>query len=150
MPKGTPQASHEAMQKKATGKDLNTIHDQKTQLGTYQAATPLVRQRRKNTQHNNKPTNTADMVAHTHQADTRRTKNCNDTRDDERPPNSVKKETNQKSTTPPNPPKKTCKHRRDAVKFAKNRQKAKNKKHASAAVNHSDSEWEPETPHRPN
>lgn len=147
---GALRASLEALYKAVTGKELNTIAFGKPQLGTYQFATRLLRQWRKNTHAINKPPSTVYFVGDTPESDIRGTNEFNETSDADWFSILVKTGVYQEGTIPRYPPKKTCNHILDAVKFAIDREMAKEKKDGSAFVDDVDSELELEAGLLPN
>ncbi|KAF9893051.1 hypothetical protein FE257_012462 [Aspergillus nanangensis] len=122
---GALRASLEALYKAVTGKDLSTIAFGKPQLGTYQFATRLLRQWRKDTHGINRPPSTVYFVGDTPESDIRGTNEFNDISDSDWYSILVKTGVYQEGTIPRYPPKKVCQNVLDAVQFAVEREFAK-------------------------
>ncbi|KAL2863620.1 phosphatidyl synthase [Aspergillus lucknowensis] len=121
---GALRASLEALYKAVTGKELQTVAFGKPQLGTYQFATRLLRQWRKNTHGIDKPPATVYFVGDTPESDIRGTNEFNEISDSNWYSILVKTGVYQEGTIPRYPPKKTCETVFDAVKFAIERELA--------------------------
>ncbi|KAL3453397.1 HAD-like domain-containing protein [Aspergillus insuetus] len=119
---GALRASLEAMYKVVTGKELHTVAFGKPQLGTYEFATRLLRQWRKDTHGINKPPSTVYFVGDTPDSDIRGTNEFNEHSDSNWFSILVKTGVYQEGTIPRYPPKKTCNTVLDAVKFAMERE----------------------------
>ncbi|KAL4870988.1 hypothetical protein BDV12DRAFT_165062 [Aspergillus spectabilis] len=119
---GALRASLEALYKAVTGKELNTVAFGKPQLGTYQFATRLLRQWRKDTHGINKAPGTVYFVGDTPESDIRGTNEFNEISDSNWFSILVKTGVYQEGTIPRFPPKKTCNTVFDAVKFAIDRE----------------------------
>lgn len=119
---GALRASLEALYKAVTGKELTTVAFGKPQLGTYEFATRLLRQWRKEFHGINKPPKTVYFVGDTPESDIRGTNKFNEISDTDWFSILVKTGVYQEGTIPRYPPKKTCGTVLDAVKFAINRE----------------------------
>lgn len=119
---GALRASLEAMYKAITGKELNTIAFGKPQLGTYEFATRLLRQWRKDIHGINKAPKTVYFVGDTPDSDIRGTNDFDKISDADWFSILVKTGVYQEGTIPRFPPKKTCDTVLDAVKFAIDRE----------------------------
>ncbi|KAH8424048.1 phosphatidyl synthase [Aspergillus melleus] len=122
---GALRASLEALYKAVTGKDLSTIAFGKPQLGTYQFATRLLRQWRKDTHGINKPPRTVYFVGDTPESDVRGTNEFDKISDIEWFSILVKTGVYRDGMVPRYPPKKTCENVLEAVKFAMEREISK-------------------------
>ncbi|KAK1138523.1 hypothetical protein N8T08_002440 [Aspergillus melleus] len=122
---GALRASLEALYKAVTGKDLSTIAFGKPQLGTYQFATRLLRQWRKDTHDINKPPRTVYFVGDTPESDVRGTNEFDKISDIEWFSILVKTGVYRDGMVPRYPPKKTCENVLEAVKFAMEREISK-------------------------
>ncbi|PLB53149.1 putative phosphatase [Aspergillus steynii IBT 23096] len=122
---GALRASLEALYKAVTGKELSTIAFGKPQLGTYQFATRLLRQWRKDTHGINKPPRTVYFVGDTPESDVRGTNEFDKISDTEWFSILVKTGVYQDGMIPRYPPKKTCENVLEAVKFAMQREISK-------------------------
>ncbi|KAI9374300.1 HAD-like domain-containing protein [Aspergillus egyptiacus] len=119
---GALRASLEALYKELAGKELQTVAFGKPQLGTYQFATRLLRQWRKNTHSINKPPRTVYFVGDTPESDIRGANEYNNITDTNWYSILVKTGVYRGGTIPRYPPKKTCETVLDAVKFAIDRE----------------------------
>ncbi|KAL4818018.1 HAD-like domain-containing protein [Aspergillus spinulosporus] len=119
---GALRASLEALYKAVTGKELTTVAFGKPQLGTYEFATRLLRQWRKEFHGIDKPPKTVYFVGDTPESDIRGTNKFNEISDTDWFSILVKTGVYQEGTIPRYPPKKTCGTVLDAVKFAINRE----------------------------
>ncbi|KAL4748585.1 hypothetical protein BDW72DRAFT_180056 [Aspergillus terricola var. indicus] len=119
---GALRASLEALYKAVTGKELTTVAFGKPQLGTYEFATRLLRQWRKEFHGINKPPKTVYFVGDTPESDIRGTNKFNEISETDWFSILVKTGVYQEGTIPRYPPKKTCGTVLDAVKFAINRE----------------------------
>lgn len=115
---GALRASLEALYKAVTGKELSTIAFGKPQLGTYQFATRLLRQWRKDTHGINKPPRTVYFVGDTPESDVRGTNEFDKISDTEWFSILVKTGVYQNGMVPRYPARKTCDNVLEAVKFA--------------------------------
>ncbi|KAL2834980.1 HAD-like domain-containing protein [Aspergillus cavernicola] len=115
---GALRASLEALYKAVAGKELHTVAYGKPQLGTYEFATRLLRQWRKDTHGIRKPPRTVYFVGDTPDSDIRGTNDFNEVSDSNWYSILVKTGVYQEGTIPRFPPKKTCENVLDAVKFA--------------------------------
>lgn len=122
---GALRASLEALYKAVTGKELSTIAFGKPQLGTYQFATRLLQQWRKDTHDINKPPRTVYFVGDTPESDVRGTNEFDKISDTEWFSILVKTGVYQDGMAPRFPPKKTCENVLEAVKFAVQRELTK-------------------------
>ncbi|EAW09804.1 phosphatidyl synthase [Aspergillus clavatus NRRL 1] len=122
---GALRASLEALYKAVTGKELTTVAFGKPQLGTYEFATRLLRQWRKDTHGINKAPSTVYFVGDTPESDIRGTNDFDRVSDNHWFSILVKTGVYQDGTIPRYPPKKTCDNVFEAVKFAVNREMAK-------------------------
>ncbi|KAL5358235.1 HAD-like domain-containing protein [Aspergillus floccosus] len=122
---GALRASLEALYKAVTGKELSTIAFGKPQLGTYEFATRLLQQWRKDTHGINKPPRTVYFVGDTPESDIRGTNEFNEISDAHWYSILVKTGVYQEGTIPRYPPKKVCRDVLDAVQFAVEREAAK-------------------------
>ncbi|KAL2815558.1 HAD-like domain-containing protein [Aspergillus granulosus] len=122
---GALRASLEALYKAVTGKELHTVAFGKPQLGTYQFATRLLRQWRKETHGINKPPGTVYFVGDTPDSDIRGTNEFNEISDSNWHSILVKTGVYQEGTIPRYPPKKTCNTVFDAVRYAMERELGK-------------------------
>lgn len=122
---GALRASLEALYKAVTGKELSTIAFGKPQLGTYQFATRLLQQWRKDTHDINKPPRTVYFVGDTPESDVRGTNEFDKISDTEWFSILVKTGVYQDGMVPRFPPKKTCENVLEAVKFAVQRELTK-------------------------
>ncbi|KAL4992528.1 HAD-like domain-containing protein [Aspergillus falconensis] len=119
---GALRASLEALYKAVTGKELTTVAFGKPQLGTYEFATRLLRQWRKEFHGINKPPKTVYFVGDTPESDIRGTNKFNEVSEANWFSILVKTGVYQEGTIPRYPPKKTCDTVLDAVKFAIDRE----------------------------
>ncbi|KAE8159600.1 HAD-like domain-containing protein [Aspergillus tamarii] len=122
---GALRASLEALYKAVTGKDLHTIAFGKPQLGTYEFATRLLRQWRKDTHGINSPPNTVYFVGDTPESDIRGTNEFDKISDSHWYSILVKTGVYQEGTIPRYPPKKITDNVLGAVKFAMERELSK-------------------------
>ncbi|THC91806.1 hypothetical protein EYZ11_008738 [Aspergillus tanneri] len=123
---GALRASLEALYKAVTGKELTTIAFGKPQLGTYQFATRLLRQWRKDTHGINKPPQTVYFVGDTPESDVRGTNEFDKISDVHWYSILVKTGVYQEGTTLRFPPKKVCQNVLDAVQFSVEREMSRN------------------------
>lgn len=116
---GALRASVEALFKAVTGKELKTIAFGKPQLGTFQFATRLLQQWRKESHGINMPPQTVYFVGDTPESDIRGTNEYNDSGVSDNHWYSILVKTGvyEAGTVPRFPPKKTCNDVLDAVKF---------------------------------
>ena len=121
---GALKASLEAVYKAITGRDLSTIAFGKPQLGTYNFATRLLQQWRKDTHNIDKPPRTVYFVGDTPESDIRGTNEFNEVSETEWVSVLVKTGVYQDGTKPAYPPRKTCDTVLDAVKYAVEREHA--------------------------
>ena len=121
---GALRASVEALFKAVTGRELKTIAFGKPQLGTFQFATKLLQQWRKETHGINMPPQTVYFVGDTPESDIRGTNEYNDSGVSDNHWYSILVKTGvyQEGTVPRFPPKKTCGDVLDAVKFGMERE----------------------------
>ncbi|OJJ51705.1 hypothetical protein ASPZODRAFT_148941 [Penicilliopsis zonata CBS 506.65] len=121
---GALRASLEALYKAVTGKELTTIAFGKPQLGTFAFATRLLQQWRKDTHGIDRPPQTVYFVGDTPESDIRGTNEFNESHLSDANWFSILVKTGvyQEGTIPRFPPKKTCNHILDAVKFAVQRE----------------------------
>ncbi|KAL2854913.1 HAD-like domain-containing protein [Aspergillus pseudoustus] len=119
---GALRASLEAMYKAVTGKELHTVAFGKPQLGTFQFATRLLRQWRKDTHGINKPPGTVYFVGDTPDSDIRGTNEFNEVSDSHWHSILVRTGVYQDRTNLRYPPKKICNDVFDAVKYAMERE----------------------------
>lgn len=124
---GALKASLEAVYKVKTGKDLSAIAFGKPQLGTYNFATRLLQQWRKDTHNIDKLPRTVYFVGDTPESDIRGTNEFNKVSENEWLSVLVKTGVYQDGDTPRYPPGKICNTALDAVKFAVEREHAKSK-----------------------
>ncbi|KAE8355171.1 HAD-like domain-containing protein [Aspergillus coremiiformis] len=136
---GALRASLEALYKAVTSKELHTIAFGKPQLGTYEFATRLLRQWRKDTHGINRPPNTVYFVGDTPESDIRGTNEFNEISDTHWYSILVKTGVYQEGTIPRYPPKKVTDNVLEAVKFATERELAK-QSHESAIADDIDSD----------
>ncbi|GAB1203475.1 hypothetical protein APSETT445_002110 [Aspergillus pseudonomiae] len=136
---GALRASLEALYKAVTGKDLNTIAFGKPQLGTYEFATRLLRQWRKDTHGINSPPNTVYFVGDTPESDIRGTNEFDKISDSHWYSILVKTGVYQEGTIPRYPPKKTTDNVLEAVKFAMERELSKQANESAIADDDVDS-----------
>ncbi|GIJ87846.1 hypothetical protein Asppvi_006759 [Aspergillus pseudoviridinutans] len=122
---GALRASLEALYKAVTGKELSTVAFGKPQLGTYEFATRLLRQWRKDTHGINKPPSTVYFVGDTPESDIRGTNEFDRISDSNWFSILVKTGVYQEGTIPRYPPKKICDNVLEAVKFVTNREMSK-------------------------
>ncbi|KAF3385891.1 hypothetical protein DPV78_012467 [Talaromyces pinophilus] len=125
---GALRASLEALYKAVTGKELTTIAFGKPQLGTFEFATRLLRQWRKDTHGINKAPDTVYFVGDTPESDIRGTNEYNahtSSGDAEWFSILVKTGVFQEGTIPRYPPNKIANNVLDAVKFGMQREFAK-------------------------
>ncbi|KAB8217782.1 HAD-like domain-containing protein [Aspergillus novoparasiticus] len=122
---GALRASLEALYKAVTGKDLHTVAFGKPQLGTYEFATRLLRQWRKDTHGINCPPNTVYFVGDTPESDIRGTNEFDKISDSHWYSILVKTGVYQEGTIPRYPPKKITDNVLEAVKFAMERELSK-------------------------
>ncbi|KAI9043722.1 phosphatidyl synthase [Aspergillus affinis] len=122
---GALRASLEALYKAVTGKELSTIAFGKPQLGTYQFATRLLRQWRKDTHGINNPPRTVYFVGDTPESDVQGTNEFDKISDIEWFSILVKTGVYRDGMIPRYPPKKTCENVLEAVKFAMQREISK-------------------------
>ncbi|RAH72456.1 phosphatidyl synthase [Aspergillus aculeatinus CBS 121060] len=122
---GALRASLEALYKVVTGKELSTISFGKPQMGTYQFATRLLRQWRKESHGINKPPGTVYFIGDTPESDVRGTNEFDKTTDTNWFSILVKTGVYQDGTVPRYQPKHTCANVFEAVKFAIDREMAK-------------------------
>ncbi|KAH8695564.1 phosphatidyl synthase [Talaromyces proteolyticus] len=128
---GALRASLEALFKAVTGKELTTIAFGKPQLGTFQFATRLLRQWRKDTHRINRAPDTVYFVGDTPESDIRGTNEFDShhaSGDAEWYSILVKTGVFQEGTIPRFPPKKTVNNVLEAVKFGIQREFAKSVK----------------------
>lgn len=121
---GALKASLEAVYKAITGRDLSTIAFGKPQLGTYNFATRLLQQWRKDTHNIDKPPRTVYFVGDTPESDIRGTNEFNEVSETDWVSVLVKTGVYQDGTTPAYPPSKICDTVLDAVKYAVEREHA--------------------------
>lgn len=121
---GALKASLEAVYKAITGRDLSTIAFGKPQLGTYNFATRLLQQWRKDTHNIDKPPRTVYFVGDTPESDIRGTNEFNEVSETDWVSVLVKTGVYQDVTTPAYPPSKICDTVLDAVKYAVEREHA--------------------------
>lgn len=116
---GALRASVEALFKAVTGKELKTIAFGKPQLGTFQFATKLLQQWRKESHGIDMPPQTVYFVGDTPESDIRGTNEYNDSGVSDNHWYSILVKTGvyEAGTVPRFPPKKTCHDVLDAVKF---------------------------------
>lgn len=122
---GALRASTEALYKAVTGKELHTIAFGKPQLGTFQFATRLLQQWRKETHGINSPPETVYFVGDTPESDIRGTNEYNDsTRSDGNTWFSILVKTGvfADGTVPRFPPRKIADNVLDAVKYGMHRE----------------------------
>lgn len=121
---GGLRASTEALFKAVTGKDLNTIAFGKPQLGTFQFATRLLQQWRKDTHGIDSPPETVYFVGDTPESDIRGTNEFNSSDLCENNWYSILVKTGvfQDGTIPRFPPQKICNDVLEAVKFGMQRE----------------------------
>lgn len=124
---GALKASLKAVYKAITGMDLSAIAFGKPQLGTYNFATRLLQQWRKDTHDIDKPPRTVYFVGDTPESDIRGTNAFNEVSETEWVSVLVKTGVYQDGDTPRYPPGKICDTVLDAVKFAVEREHAKSK-----------------------
>ncbi|KAL2359291.1 hypothetical protein RJZ56_007866 [Blastomyces dermatitidis] len=130
---GALRASVEALFKAVTGKELKTIAFGKPQLGTFQFATRLLRQWRKETHGIDSAPDTVYFVGDTPESDIRGTNeyNASDKCENDWYSILVKTGVYEDGTTPRFPPNKTVNNVLDAVKFGMNREHLKELKKMS-------------------
>jgi HAD superfamily hydrolase (TIGR01456 family) len=130
---GALRANVEATFKTMTGKELKTIAFGKPQLGTFQYATRLLCQWRKETHGIDFPPKTVYFVGDTPESDVRGANEFNESSVSENEWYSILVKTGvfQEHTKPKFTPKKTCNSVLDAVKFAMQRELAKELKEAA-------------------
>ncbi|KLJ11941.1 hypothetical protein EMPG_12906 [Blastomyces silverae] len=130
---GALRASVEALFKAVTGKELKTIAFGKPQLGTFQFATRLLRQWRKETHGIDSAPDTVYFVGDTPESDIRGTNeyNASDKCENDWYSILVKTGVYEDGTTPRFPPNKTVNNVLDAVKFGMNREHLKELKETS-------------------
>lgn len=123
---GALRASTEALFKAVTGRELATIAFGKPQLGTFQFATRLLQQWRKETHGINSPPETVYFVGDTPESDIRGTNEYNESSVSDNHWYSILVKTGvfQEGTVPRFPPKKTVENVLDAVKFGMQREYA--------------------------
>ncbi|WEW56820.1 hypothetical protein PRK78_002275 [Emydomyces testavorans] len=121
---GALRASTEALFKAVTGKELRTIAFGKPQLGTFQFATRLLKQWRKETHGIDYPPATVYFVGDTPESDIRGTNEFNESNLSENQWYSILVKTGvfQDGAIPRFPPKKTCKDVLEAVNFGMRRE----------------------------
>ncbi|EYE94238.1 phosphatidyl synthase [Aspergillus ruber CBS 135680] len=124
---GALRASLEAVYKAITGRELSTIAFGKPQLGTYHFAMRLLQQWRKDTHGINKPPRAVYFVGDTPESDVRGTNEFNDVSEAEWVSLLVKTGVFQDGATPRYQPGHTCENVLEAVKYAVEREQAKNK-----------------------
>ncbi|PGH00379.1 TIGR01456 family HAD hydrolase [Helicocarpus griseus UAMH5409] len=130
---GALRTSVEALFKAVTGKDLKTIAFGKPQLGTFQFATRLLQQWRKDTHGIDSAPDTVYFVGDTPESDIRGTNEYNESDKSEHNWYSILVKTGvyQEGTTPQFPPNKTVENVLEAVKFGMDREHRKEAKEAS-------------------
>ncbi|KAL3456367.1 HAD-like domain-containing protein [Aspergillus heterothallicus] len=119
---GCLRAALEAMYRTVTGKELHTVAFGKPQLGTYQFATRLLRQWRKDNHAINKPPGTVYFVGDTPESDIRGTNEFNKVSDSNWHSILVKTGVYRPGTIPRYPPRATCDDVYEAVKYAMKRE----------------------------
>jgi len=121
---GALRASLEALFKAVTGKELKTVAFGKPQLGTFEFATRLLRQWRKENYGIDKPPETVYFVGDTPESDIRGTNEFNQSPLAQATWFSILVKTGvyQEGTIPRFPPQKTCENVLEAVKFAMQRE----------------------------
>lgn len=121
---GALRASLEAMYRAITGKDLKTIAFGKPQLGTFQFATRLLQQWRKDTHGINKPPATVYFVGDTPESDIRGTNDFDESGEADMDWHSILVRTGvfQEGTKPAYMPKMTVDNVLDAVKYGMQRE----------------------------
>jgi HAD superfamily hydrolase (TIGR01456 family) len=119
---GALRASVEALYKELTGKELRTIAFGKPQLGTFEFATRLLRQWRKDTHGIDRPPQTIYFIGDTPESDIRGTNEFNRISDTDWYSILVRTGVYQDNETPVYPPRKTCADVLEAVKFAVERE----------------------------
>lgn len=124
---GALKASLEAVYKAITGKDLLAIAFGKPQLGTYNFATRLLQQWRKDSHNIDKPLRTIYFVGDTPESDIRGTNESNKVSKTEWVSVLVKTGVYQDGDTPSYPPAKICDTVLDAVEYAVELEHAKSK-----------------------
>ncbi|CAG8145817.1 unnamed protein product [Penicillium salamii] len=125
---GALRASLEAVYSAITGKDLNTIAFGKPQIGTYQFATRLLQQWRKESCDIDRSPSTVYFIGDTPESDIRGTNEFNETTDNDWYSILVKTGVYQDGDKPRFPPRKTVDTVLDAVKFAFEREHKKTAK----------------------
>ncbi|KKZ62753.1 hypothetical protein EMCG_02863 [[Emmonsia] crescens] len=133
---GALRASVEALFKAVTGRELKTIAFGKPQLGTFQFATRLLRQWRKETHGIDSAPDTVYFVGDTPESDIRGTNeyNASDKCENDWYSILVKTGVYEDGTTPRFPPNKTVNNVLDAVKFGMNREHQRALKKSSVAA----------------
>lgn len=121
---GALRASLEALFKAVTGKELRTVAFGKPQLGTFEFATRLLRQWRKENYGIDKPPETVYFVGDTPESDIRGTNEFNKSELSDAQWFSILVKTGvyQEGTIPRFPPQKTCENVLEAVKFGMQRE----------------------------
>ncbi|KAJ5327577.1 HAD-superfamily hydrolase subfamily IIA CECR5 [Penicillium brevicompactum] len=125
---GALRASLEAVYFAITGKDLNTIAFGKPQIGTYQFATRLLQQWRKESCDIDRSPSTVYFIGDTPESDIRGTNEFNETTENDWYSILVKTGVYQDGDKPRFPPRKTVETVLDAVKFAFEREHRKTAK----------------------
>ncbi|PGH35134.1 TIGR01456 family HAD hydrolase [[Emmonsia] crescens] len=133
---GALRASVEALFKAVTGRELRTIAFGKPQLGTFQFATRLLRQWRKETHGIDSAPDTVYFVGDTPESDIRGTNeyNASDKCENDWYSILVKTGVYEDGTTPRFPPNKTVNNVLDAVRFGMNREHQRALKKSSVAA----------------
>lgn len=122
---GALRASLEALYKAVTGKELKTVAFGKPQMGTFQFATRLLQEWRRESHDIDKPPSTVYFFGDTPESDIRGTNEFNETSDIEWYSVLVATGVWQEGTIPRYPPKKICANIYEAVKFAIDREAQK-------------------------